>query len=563
MPSYARSGHGKTMVPLKPLSLFLLLVLVGSHVGNLAWAAEATWLERSSAHGSQILVTVFHQAPKTPAHQNPVEQAAQSQALILNTLGNDFELTYRYNAVPALTGWMSAEAYRALDPQSRSAASLSLSARSALHISPEQSGRGDPTISAAGTGALGTSRSVVNAQSLQDMGFTGAGQRIAIVDTGVDLDNLDFFGRVIAEACFCTRPGSNCCPNQQASQVGSGSGQDDNGHGTNVAGIAAAGGTHTGMAPGAEIVSVKTIDNNNAFYTFSDQIAALDWLFTQNLGLSSVNMSLGTNQLFSGSCDNQFSFLMATQIAVNNLNSLGTEVIAAAGNQFADNLLPAPACVSNVVAVGATNDADAPQAFSNTSALVELFAPGVNISASGLNSGGSTYTGTSMSAPHVAGGIVLLASALPAAGAESLVDSLKATGPIVTDRLGNDIPRINLLAAYENTLASLVPSTPTISGIEPENGQLVVYFSVDQLGDSGSNFSYEVSCQGGGQIATATGTSSPITVTGLSNGVAYSCTIFAIGPGGNSPTSNVVGPVTPQEPQANSLPIWLLYEANQ
>ena len=107
----------------------------------------------------------------------------------------------------------------------------------------------------------------------------------------------------------------------------------------------------------------------------------------------------------------------------------------------------------------------------------------------------------------------------------------------------------------------LIPSTPIIIRLVPDDGQIQVFFDTYQVGDSGSEWQYEVSCTGEGQTVTMVDNASPITVGGLTNGVAYTCSIIAIGAGGNSPTSEPSGPVTPVEHAVNGLPIWLLHEA--
>ncbi|MHB8594312.1 MAG: S8 family serine peptidase, partial [Acidimicrobiales bacterium] len=83
---------------------------------------------------------------------------------------------------------------------------------------------------------------------------TGSGVRIGIVDTGIDFAQQDLQGKVVASTVFQSSTSAGCPQPTSA--------QDDNGHGTHVAGIAAATGAHgvSGVAPGASLVVAKVLD---------------------------------------------------------------------------------------------------------------------------------------------------------------------------------------------------------------------------------------------------------------------------------------------------------------
>ena len=112
-----------------------------------------------------------------------------------------------------------------------------------------------------GSGSMFEARPLAKIDAVNGLGLTGAGQTIAVIDSGIARNHLDFSGRIVAEQCFCSSSsgGGGCCPNGSATQSGVGSANDDNGHGTNVTGIAAAGGAISmrGAAPAVNIVAVS------------------------------------------------------------------------------------------------------------------------------------------------------------------------------------------------------------------------------------------------------------------------------------------------------------------
>jgi subtilisin family serine protease len=197
--------------------------------------------------------------------------------------------------------------------------------------------------------------------------------------------------------------------------------QDGNGHGTHVA-TTIAGSTY-GVAKKAKIVAVRVLDNNGSGTT-AGVIAGIDWVTANHSGPSVANLSLGGGT--STSLDT----------AVRNSISSGVTYAIAAGNSGANASTSSPARVTEAITVGATSNTDAKASWSNYGSVLDIFAPGVSITAGWNTSDTATNTisGTSMATPHVAGAAaVYLAghtSATPAQVATALVNG--ATSGVVT-----------------------------------------------------------------------------------------------------------------------------------
>ncbi len=332
-----------------------------------------------------------------------------------------------------------------------------------------------------GEGGLSGSVPFINADAVHSLGFTGFGMTVAVLDTGVDTAHPDLSDDLIAQHCFCRNSdGTGCCPDGSTEQSGPGSAEDDHGHGTNVTGIITSNGTvaPTGVAPDAEIVAVKVLDGNNRFASTAQVISGLDWIIVNRPDVDVVNMSLGTDALFSGLCDNAAAFTMAFASAIDTLRASGVSVFVASMNDGSATALAAPACVSGSAAVGAVYDADTGSAFvngcldtttapdkvacfTNSNTVLDLLAPGVFITSAGIGGGTSTFSGTSQAAAHASGSAAVLLDADPTLSPDGIQGALEASGVVVTDtRNGLSFPRIDLLAALNDAVPQPTP-TPT------------------------------------------------------------------------------------------------------
>lgn len=106
-----------------------------------------------------------------------------------------------------------------------------------------------------------------------------------------------------------------------------------------------------------------------------------------------------------------------------------------------------------------------------------------------------------------------------------------------------------------------LPATPTITSTDYEDGKIILTVSVTDNGGTDIT-GYDATCTDRTNTFTGTSTSSPITVSGLTNGVAYTCTVTATNSVGTSSASGATDPITPEE-TSTGLPIWLLYQATQ
>ncbi|MET8976340.1 S8 family serine peptidase [Streptomyces sp. NPDC004539] len=263
-------------------------------------------------------------------------------------------------------------------------------------------------------------------------GYTGAGVKVAVLDTGWKRDHPDLVGKVTAEKNLLN---------------GSANADDDNGHGTHVAGIvagsgAASGGRYEGVAPGASLLVGKVMDAGGSGFG-SDIIAGMEWAVAQDADV--VNLSLGSRAPSDG-----------TDPISEALNTLSagsdTLFVVAAGNTGPGvTTIGTPGAADAALTVGAVDSTGAIAPFSsrgprlgNGALKPDITAPGVAVisaRAKGTPVGDvdpagpqgpvdDNYTalsGTSMATPATAGAAALLAQRHPGWDGERLKDALMST----------------------------------------------------------------------------------------------------------------------------------------
>lgn len=320
--------------------------------------------------------------------------------------------------------------------------------------------------------ALSDSTVLIGADQAWRAGFDGTGWYVAVLDTGIRSSHQMFGGKAIVEQCYSANAH---CPNGQKSMSGAGAaahygpGYTGWDHGTHVSGIAA-GNSHLnayGVARGAGIIAVQVFSKFTAaecqqstpcvLSWDSDQVKGLEFVYARRaeLPIASVNMSLGGGQ-YSNFCNSE-----PQRAAIANLYAVGIATAIASGNDGYCGYISAPACIGNAIAVGATNKFDQEASFSNWHPnLVELFAPGASIlSSTGTSDASySSWNGTSMATPHVAGAFAVLRQLAPSAPLDELYNNLVLTGHSVASRCGTGAkPRIAVFAALERMSAIKPP----------------------------------------------------------------------------------------------------------
>ncbi|MEY2515353.1 MAG: large repetitive protein, partial [bacterium] len=283
-------------------------------------------------------------------------------------------------------------------------------------------------------------------------GQTADGTAVAVLDTGVDFHAAAFGS--------CANAGDAGCSVAYAHDFPADDGQpDDDGHGTNVAGIV------VGVAPATKILALDVFAADGSAAD-SDVLAAINWAIANQAAyhIKAMNLSLGAGDHHTAECS-ESAYSAPFQLA----RGAGILPVVAAGNSaypeagYVDGV-GAPACATGAVRVGAVYDSDVGSyasgtshctdsttaadkiaCFSQSGGLLSLLAPGAKITAAG-----STESGTSQAAPHVAGAAAVLGAVSPRASALKIERSLTVSGPTIHDsRSGVNRHRLDLADAVD------------------------------------------------------------------------------------------------------------------
>lgn len=229
---------------------------------------------------------------------------------------------------------------------------------------------------------------MIKAKSIWQESQKGAGVKIAVIDSGCDINHESLKNNIIGVRNFTDEDKKN--PNIVIDRVG---------HGTHVIGTICANGSNiTGVAPDAQIYVLKAI-NRTGTGKLSWVINAIKYAVEQKVDI--ISMSLGLSE-------NSPKLEKVIKEAVNS-NIL---VVCAAGNEGdgdADSFeYSYPAAYADVISVGAVDKKGVPAKFSNSNKAIDVVAPGVDILSTYPNNRFAVLSGTSMAAPHVTGSLALL-----------------------------------------------------------------------------------------------------------------------------------------------------------
>ncbi|MFF4096977.1 S8 family serine peptidase [Streptomyces sp. NPDC001834] len=284
-------------------------------------------------------------------------------------------------------------------------------------------------------------------------GYDGKGTKVAVLDTGADAEHPDLKGRIAASKNFTDSDTTH----------------DWQGHGTHTMSTvggsgAASGGKKKGVAPGADLLAGKVL-NDSGSGAESWVIAGMQWAVDQKADV--VSMSLGGAT--PGDCTDPMS-LAAEELS----RSKDTLFVIAAGNLGpAQNTVSSPGCAPSALTVGAVDRDDSTAQFSSRGPVTgshtlkpEIAAPGVAISAAAAGGRGlyayQTMSGTSMATPHVAGAAALVKQRHPEWTAQqikaSLVSSAKSDIPGDVRETGGG--RLEVKAAIDTS----VVGAPAVQG---------------------------------------------------------------------------------------------------
>ncbi|MFH8489569.1 S8 family peptidase [Streptomyces longisporoflavus] len=235
----------------------------------------------------------------------------------------------------------------------------------------------------------------------------GEGATAYVIDTGVRVSHKDFGGRATS--------GFDAVDNDDNAD-------DGNGHGTHVAGTIA--GEAHGVAKKAKIVAVRVLDDQGSGTT-EQVVAGIDWVTKNHEGPSVANMSLG------GGADE------ALDAAVQKAIASGVTFAVAAGNESSDAGQGSPSRVPEAITVASSTKDDEQSDFSNFGKVVDIYAPGSDIT-SAWNTGDdatNTISGTSMATPHVVGAAAVYLAAHPDAKPDAVAKAL--TDGATADKISN------------------------------------------------------------------------------------------------------------------------------
>ena len=221
---------------------------------------------------------------------------------------------------------------------------------------------------------------------------TAEGITIAILDTGVDSNHPDLLGNMIS--------GWNSADSSNNTS-------DINGHGTAVAGTAAAAGNNatgvTSIAWNAQIMPIRITNRSDGYAYYSDIARGLNWAADNGADVANISFAVTQSSTVTS--------------AAQNMRSKGGMVVVAGGNDgkdlgYSDN--------KNIITVSATTSSDSKASWSNYGNFIDVAAPGVSILTTSRGGGYGNWSGTSFASPVTAGVVALIMGANPSLTADEV-----------------------------------------------------------------------------------------------------------------------------------------------
>jgi subtilisin family serine protease len=341
--------------------------------------------------------------------------------------------------------------------------------------------------------SLAESGAFIGAPAAWAAGHSGAGQIVAVLDTGVDKNHPMITGKVISEACYSTNSSVaaalSLCPGRAASSTEINSAlpcPTGCEHGTHVAGIVAGnrvsygGQMFSGIAKDARLIAIQVFTEVNSvdecgeedapcYLSFdSDILKGLQRVFElrSTYQISAANMSLGGGRYFDN-CDESDAPMKQM---VDLLRAANIATIVASGNDGFKDSMSSPACISTAISVGATRDtSNRTASFSNSAGFLNLLAPGAGITSAVPGGAYDRWSGTSMAAPHVSAAWAILRQKVPTASVTSILNALATSGVGIADTNGITKPRIQIDAALGQlqTLPPVTRASLTLTPVSP------------------------------------------------------------------------------------------------
>ena len=342
---------------------------------------------------------------------------------------------------------------------------------------------------------------LINADDVWNLGYTGQGIKIAVIDTGIDKTHPDLLNKVIKENDFVVGSDPYCGDGDDDSIA-----LDDHGHGTHVAATAAGNGVLKGVAPDANLYAVKVLGTSGCGYD-DWIISGIGWAVDPdndpltNDGSDIISLSLGG----PGDPDDPMS------IAIDNAVNAGVVATVAAGNSGPSEFtIGSPGTARKAITVGASDKSDVLASFSSRgptkvgTVKPDVLAPGVSICAAQWDNwleGIAECTlelaqhiaisGTSMATPHVAGATALLKQAHPTWTPDEIKYALRNTAKdLGYNPLEQGHGRIDLLKSVQL-------NSPIIAKLNPINtnylsGRGIYSFSIEAKTSKAIIKGYEV-----------------------------------------------------------------------